>query len=465
MFEVDKEENGTLTWIKGGYQGAEGSDSGGSWYIENVREELDSPNEFFFDTATRELLYVFNTSKSPSSVVFESTELKVLLSIKGGNKETPARDILIQGIEFRDAAYTFMDPHGMPSGGDWGLQRSGALLFENTVDVLVEGIKVTRCDGNGIFINNYNRNLTIQKSELVWIGDSAIAAWGSTEQGLGGGSIKLPEGVGIDGTGGNQPRGTQIISNVIHEFGLFQKQSSAFFQAQACQTTITGNILYNGPRAHINFNDQFGGANNISSNLIFNACRETADHGPFNSWGRQPYITRVRDGQTPSITPAFTGIDRNFVIGNYHTQEAIDNDDASEYFESHHNVFVYGGNGLKSDFSGHDNRHHDNLYAFVNGDCMGVGSFLPGHEDEFSRNKCILQTDAKTYAGFDCNSPSLPVMFNNTVMTPNGGPLSQCGMDLKAWQALGHDKGTTVAAWPDNWDGEEVLDWARGLLF
>ena len=155
-----------------------------------------------------------------------------------------------------DAAYTFMDPHGMPSGGDWALQRSGALRFEDTVDLFVNGIKVSRCDGNGISINNFNRNLTISGSELVWIGDSAIAAWGSTEQGLGGGSVVLPKGVGIDGTGGNQPRGTQIIGNVIHEFGLFQKQSSAYFQAQACQTSIVGNIFYNGPRAHINFNDQ-----------------------------------------------------------------------------------------------------------------------------------------------------------------------------------------------------------------
>ena len=34
----------------------------------------------------------------------------------------------------------------------------------------------------------------------------------------------------------------------------------------------------------------------------------------------------------------------------YHTQESIDNDDASEYFDTHHNFFTYGGGGLKSDF-------------------------------------------------------------------------------------------------------------------
>lgn len=85
--------------------------------------------------------------------------------------------------------------------------------------------------------------------------------------------------------------------------------------------------------------------------------------------------------------------------------KAIDNDDASEYFNTNSNFFVYGANGLKSDFEGvrimilsynyvcvtvgHDNRHHNNLYAFVNGNCFGIGSFKPGHEDGFYNNTCI----------------------------------------------------------------------------
>jgi hypothetical protein len=100
--------------------------------------------------------------------------------------------------------------------------------------------------------------------------------------------------------------------------------------------------------------------------------------GPFNSWGRQLYITTVGDGVTASITPAVTEISHNFIVSNYHGHEAIDNDDASEYFNTHHNFFVYGANGLKSDFSGHDNRHHNNLYAYVAGACFGIGSFVDG---------------------------------------------------------------------------------------
>ena len=112
-------------------------------------EELDAPNEYFYNGTT--LFYFHNgTGAPPPTALFESTELKQLLTVTGGGQGgSRARDIIIRGIEFRDTAYTYMDKHGMPSGGDWCLQRSGALRFENTENVLVDGVKISRCDGNG----------------------------------------------------------------------------------------------------------------------------------------------------------------------------------------------------------------------------------------------------------------------------------------------------------------------------
>jgi len=68
----------------------------------------------------------------------------------------------------------------MPSGGDWALQRMGALFFEGTENTLVDSCIFERLDGNGIMISGYNRNVTIQKNEFAWIGDTAIASWGYT---------------------------------------------------------------------------------------------------------------------------------------------------------------------------------------------------------------------------------------------------------------------------------------------
>ena len=91
----------------------------------------------------------------------------------------------MRGIEIRDTALTYLgstpaDVHGMPSGGDWALQRSGAILLEGTEHASVDGSYFTSIDGNGIFLSNYNLNATISNNEMAWVGDSAIAAWGST---------------------------------------------------------------------------------------------------------------------------------------------------------------------------------------------------------------------------------------------------------------------------------------------
>ena len=55
--------------------------------------------------------------------------LDTLVSIKA-SKAQPAKDITIQGLGLRDAADITMKPWGVPSGGDWGLYRGGAIFIE-----------------------------------------------------------------------------------------------------------------------------------------------------------------------------------------------------------------------------------------------------------------------------------------------------------------------------------------------
>ena len=73
------------------------------------------------------------------------------------------------------------------------------------------------------------RGALVQNNEFVWIGDSVMASWGYTAP-LGteaaGDAILKQYKSGIDGTGGEQPRGTKVLSNFIHKLGHFEKQSS-----------------------------------------------------------------------------------------------------------------------------------------------------------------------------------------------------------------------------------------------
>lgn len=50
------------------------------------------------------------------------TRIRTLLSVNG-SKTQPVMNVTVDSIGFRDARATYMDDHGVPSGGDWSMKR------------------------------------------------------------------------------------------------------------------------------------------------------------------------------------------------------------------------------------------------------------------------------------------------------------------------------------------------------
>eukprot|EP01052_Picozoa_sp_SAG31_P031072 SAG31_NODE_3254_length_4489_cov_1.441002_3_plen_164_part_00 len=118
--------------------------------------------------------------------------------------------------------------------------------------------------GNGLLLSGYVRGAVVERSEFKWVGDSAIVLLGRTKP-------VQP----CNGSNGEQPRGTQIVGNFIHEVGIWGKQGCGVFQALTMGTNISHTIVFNGPRAGVLWNDGMGGANNLEHSLMFNLVRET----------------------------------------------------------------------------------------------------------------------------------------------------------------------------------------------
>ena len=171
-----------------------------------------------------------------------------------GSSAAPVVNLTIRGLEIRDTALTYYgtdkaSKHSMPTGGDWALERAGAVLLERTELTVVSNCLFERLDGNGIFLSNYNRNASLARNEFAWIGGTAMAAWGSTGKCLDAKCTHTLEwAVGPDARGGQQPRYTRVVGNLIREIGLIQKQSSAWFQAATAFSHLEGNVHFNGPR-------------------------------------------------------------------------------------------------------------------------------------------------------------------------------------------------------------------------
>merc|ERR1711957_773307 len=456
--EYDTKKN-NFSFGFGGNQGARGSNKGGDFFVQNVMEELDFPGEYFHNRSTGDLFLYYNaTGAPPKAMEVVAPALKMLINISG-TQWNPVRGISIDGITFKATRHTYFDPHGVPSAGDWALDRIGAIFLQGTEAVEISNSVFERLDGNAVMISGYNRNATVQDSDFAFIGGNAITSWGYTNETENTGfpyytpNTNYPEG-GVDGTDGNHPRYNRILRNSAREIGFYEKQSSFYIQAKTAESTITGNVFFNGPRAGINFNDGFGGADELSHNLVFSSCRESGDHGPFNSWDRQPYLTTVRTGE-PSMFMQWRDIHHNFFMDNYSPQENVDNDDGSGYYHTH-NFLVYGGNGMKTDFGGHDNHHYNNIYAYA-GRALGVTGTLSGHEDYFYGNKCVLTNDKA--GGPQCNDPKTQ-MHDNHYFTADG-QVTMCGKNLTDMQASGMESGSTEAKLPSD---DTIIGWAADLL-
>jgi hypothetical protein len=361
------------------------------------------------------------------------------------------QNVTLAGMTFRATRFTYMDPHGVPSGGDWALERNGAIFLQGTRAVTLHTCTFERLDGNAVMISGYNRNTTISESDFAFIGGTAIASWGYTNEtesdpGRPGVHLEGAPARGVDGTDGEHPRYNMVKGCTVREVGLYEKQASFYMQAKTAYTILTGNVFFNGPRAGINFNDGFVGGDEVSHSLVFSTCRESGDRkytpcrilvsgvgwttdtyliarrsvgtdGPFNSWDRQPFLT-LKDGHDkPSIYPEWRRIHHNFLVDNYSPQENVDNDDGSMFYHTHDNFMVYGGQGMKNDFGGHDNHHYRNIYAYV-GCALSICEQLEGHEDHFVENRVIMV--GNSVGDFKCEGPGAPIIGSNSYYTASG---------------------------------------------
>lgn len=471
IFKIEKriDENRTVTFSRGGFQEARGNERGAEWFVENIFEELDSPGEWFLNYEGKSLFYYANGSL-PSEGVGASLDEVIVIE---GSQSKPVTNFTIANIKFAHTAPTFMkDYEATPTGGDWSICRSATVFVEGAENFVIRNCTFDSPGGNALMLSKYIRSSVVEANEFVWVGDSAIVLLGSTEL--------------IDGTSGDQPRGTKILGNFVHENGIFGKQTAAFMQSMACQSELSGNVFFNGPRAGVNFNDGFGGGNVMMRNLLFNYVRETGDHGPFNSWDRQPFITKVHDGKTPSLVPAYNEISYNFIIANYYCSAPVDHDDGSSYYYDHHNVLVYGG--YKNNI-GHSKRAENNLYiypgdAFPKPPQTSLGGFIKrpyclfsngnsldalpsGWDEYYINNTCVFDGDS-IYELSGCNftqlTPTTPFTANNSFYSSSPEITIICGNNnytFSEWQKAGKDKGSTINNIPPT---STVISWAKDLL-
>jgi hypothetical protein len=251
-----------------------GVDQRSFFFIENVFEELDTPGEWYLDRETGILYYLPPDGVDLDAAVIEVPVLQRLVEFVG-TQDNPVQHITLQGFRFAHTTSTFLEPYEVPSLSDWAIHRGGTVYLQGAHHCTIKECFFDAVGGNAVFMNEHNRGNLVTGCKFTESGDSAICFVGSLERTV--------------GTQRNFPYECSAINNLIHDCGAFGKQIAGVYISRARRIRAAHNEIYNMPRAGICIGDGTWGGHIIENNYIHETCRETGDHGPFNSWGRDKY--------------------------------------------------------------------------------------------------------------------------------------------------------------------------------
>jgi hypothetical protein len=351
-----KDPQGGLT-IEGGWQ----NNRGGAVhkeirFVENIFDELDSPGEWYLNTKTHTLYFYPPAGLDLKTATVEATRLRSLIEFRGSQKQ-PVQFITLHGLTFRQAARTVMDTKEPLLRTDWAIYRGGAVFFEGAEDCALEDCFVDQVGGNAVFVNDYNRRVTIRGCQIAKAGASGICFVGDPQ------AVRNPlfnynqvnKLQDIDRTPGpksdNYPADCLVDDCLIYLTGRVEKQTAGVEIDLAQDITVRRCSIYDTPRAGINIGDGCWGGDVIEYCDVFDTVQETGDHGSFNSWGRDRYwlpnINAVNAlvKQFPEL-PRLDKVKPNILANNRWRCDHgwdIDLDDGSSFYIITNNLCLHGG--------------------------------------------------------------------------------------------------------------------------
>jgi len=329
-------------------------------YVENILEELDTANEWFYDDTGKILYYYPPSGLDPGAAKFGTPQPAHLFEFSG-TEEEPVTNITISGVTLTGTVRTFMQNREPLLRSDWTIYRGGAVVFSGAVDCHLAGCRLYNLGGNGVFFDKFNRNCSVAHCLISGIGASAICFVGDP------GAVRSPSFEyndfvpldRIDRAPGpktsNYPADCMVNDCLLFDLGQVEKQSAGVELSMCQSITVSHNSIYNVPRAGINVSEGTWGGHLIEYNDVFNTVLESGDHGSFNSWGRDRYWhpdKRTLDSIVEKdLDLALLDVVKPIVLRNNRMRcdhgWDIDLDDGSGNYEIYNNLCLNGGIKLR----------------------------------------------------------------------------------------------------------------------
>jgi parallel beta-helix repeat protein len=232
----------------GGPEAHSALNPGDRYYVENVKEELDAPGEWFLDSKAGTLTYFPRVTFTPRSEVLVPMTTR-LLQVEGQHAtRTPVRHLRFAGLTFRNTDWN----RGGASAG-YGVGDDGAIYLREAEACVVEDCR---------FINLGTYAVCMAKGRGNIVRGCEVAH-------AGGGGVLIMEGVG-----------NQVIDNHLHHLGeAYQHVGGVVLAgAGASDNMLAHNAIHDVSRYGISLKEP-GQHNVVEFNRIQNTNLETSDSG------------------------------------------------------------------------------------------------------------------------------------------------------------------------------------------
>ena len=340
-YVVDADRLGATTKNTLGSKNHTVVDATDKFYIENAKELLDNPGEFYFDKSEKVLYYMPREGEDMSKAVVEAAVSDYLVNISG-SKANPVTNLVLSGIKFENATYSDMYSIGFTTA------QSQVVKFDTATN-----------DGRfvqGSIWVDHAKNLEISDCEFTGITKPAISfvegvldskITGNKFYNLGGSAIVVGtnnhEAIEEDNVNEARCERNTISDNVIDKPALKMKGSPAI----ACYFVVDTDVVHNkitecnytgislgwGWNNFPNLTDCVN--NTVTNNYIENVNLVAADGGAIYTLGNLPnaviegnyYVQNKIPQQNTGTIGIYTdeGTQNVTITGNVIDMKAVEN--------------------------------------------------------------------------------------------------------------------------------------------
>lgn len=393
--------------------------TGARYYVENVREALGEPGDWFLDPASRQLHYVAQSGESPETWSVVLPRLRHLVSLNGD----PRNGRFVQWVVFR--GLTFSDTAFSLPAGDAGDSQASTMV---PAAVSARGLRnagFERCvfrnlDTYGLEILDGSRDVRVVASRFAQVGAGGVK--------VNGGTLSDPEPL--------QTGRVSVTDSIMEHLGRVYHGGVGILSIHA----------YDGVYSHNDISDLFYTGISVGWSWGYGPSISRGNRIEFNRIQRigQGVLSDLGGIYLLGVSPGT--VVRNNFISDVDAGEAgavgIYTDEGASGILIESNVVVRTRDGGFHQNYGRDNEVRNNVFAFSRNAQISRIRPEPFTAFRFTRN--IVYFEEGELLGGNWRDRRVET-DSNLYFRVGGGPVRFDGAELADWRKTGRDQTSMVA--------------------